>query len=116
MHGHDQGHGRLLRFKSVLHAVFAKTTAAPIQATKLKLDEQTRWQIPGEAPTRATNDAPGLEANRLWHRSSPRRTGEADLTLTSQESWSGRVARVLAPFHLPKGSMAAMRAHWLLPP
>ena len=45
MHGHDQGHGRLLRSKSVLHAVFAKTTAAPVQATKLKLDEETRWQI-----------------------------------------------------------------------
>ena len=49
MHGHDQGHGRLLRSKSVLHAVFAKTTAAPVQATKLKLDEETRWQIAGEA-------------------------------------------------------------------
>ena len=48
MHGHDQGHGRLLRSKSVLHAVFAKTTAA-VQATKLKLDEETRWQIAGEA-------------------------------------------------------------------
>ena len=49
MHGHDQGHGRLLRSKSVLHAVFAKTTAAPVQATKLKLDEETRGQIAGEA-------------------------------------------------------------------
>ena len=66
---------------------------------------------------RATNDAPGLEANRLWHRSGPRRTGETDLTFTSQRSWSGRVAQAaLAPFHLPKVSMAAIRAHWLLPP
>jgi len=33
------------------------------------------------APRRAaSNDAPGLEANRSWRRSSPRRTGEADLT------------------------------------
>jgi hypothetical protein len=49
MHGYDQGHGRLLRSKSVLYAAFAKTITAPIQATQLKLDEETRWQIAGEA-------------------------------------------------------------------
>jgi hypothetical protein len=42
MHGHDQGHGRLLLSKSVLYASFAKTIAAPTQATQLKLDEETR--------------------------------------------------------------------------
>ena len=49
MHGHDQGHGRLLRSKSVLYPAPAKTIPAPIQATQLKLDEETRWQIAGEA-------------------------------------------------------------------
>ena len=61
------------------------------------------------------NDAPGLEANRLWRRPAPKRTGETDPTLTSQRSWSGRIARALAPFHLPQVSMAAMRARRLLP-
>jgi hypothetical protein len=42
LHGHDQGYGRLLRSKSILYAAFAKTITAPIQATQLKLDEETR--------------------------------------------------------------------------
>jgi len=43
--------------------------------------------------------------------------GKRGLTLTSQRFWSGRVARAArAPFHLSKGSMAVMRAYWLLPP
>jgi hypothetical protein len=49
MHGHDKRHWRLLRSKSVLHAAFAKATAAQKQTTKLKLYEETRWQVAGEA-------------------------------------------------------------------
>jgi len=45
MHGHDQGHGRFLRSKSVLHAVFAKTVAALVQATQLELSEEVRPRL-----------------------------------------------------------------------
>jgi len=37
-----QWNRRLLRAKSVLYAAFAKTVSAPIQATRLKLDEEPR--------------------------------------------------------------------------
>src|SRR3974390_2175961 len=45
MHGHDQGHGRFLRSKSVLHAVFAKTAAALVQATRLEISEEVRPRL-----------------------------------------------------------------------
>jgi len=39
---HSQWNRRLLRAKSVLYVAFAKSIPAPIQATRLKLDEEPR--------------------------------------------------------------------------